>query len=62
MFYAPKHTFDEFMQLHDVQTIIHELRTELFEGKDPYGPDGRQINSLLRKILMSDDKIGRAHV
>lgn len=56
MFYAPRHTFDEFMQMHDVQTIIHELRTELFEGEDPYDPDGRQINNLLGKVLLADDR------
>lgn len=62
MFYAPRHTFDEFMQLHDVQTIMHELRTELFEGKDPYDPDGRQINNLLGKLLLSDDDGLRADI
>lgn len=62
MFYAPRHTFDEFMQLHDVQTIMHELRTELFEGEDPYDPDGRQINNLLGKLLLSDDDGLRADI
>lgn len=62
MFYAPRHTFDEFMQLHDVQTIIHELRTELFEGEDPYDPDGRQINNLLAKVLLADDSELKTHV